>query len=82
MTTGTWAAAALRQQQARADEASVDASPEAIASRARAIRSLSEGGALAAAAEQIEFERAARVAESRQRIDEFNAARNADAEDK
>lgn len=60
-------------QQRGADRASLGALQGASDARARALQALAQGGGMAAQAEGQDFDQAARVAESRDRIAQFNA---------
>jgi len=67
-------AAQLQAQQAGADRHSMAGLSAAASARQRALQSLAQGGGMAAQAEGQDFDRAARVAESRDRIAQFNAS--------
>lgn len=66
-------AANLQAQQSGADRASLAGTQAAADARSRALQSLATGAGLASQAEGQDFERAARVAESKDRIAQFNA---------
>lgn len=66
-------AAQLQAQQSGADRASMAGTQAAADARSRALAALAQGGGMAGQAEGQDFERAARIAESQDRIDQFNA---------
>lgn len=63
----------LQAQQASADRQSYAGLQAGASARQRALAALAQGGSMAAQAEGQDFDRAARVAESRDRIAQFNA---------
>lgn len=66
-------AASLQAQQSGADRAAYSSTQAAGDARARALQALAQGGGMAAQAEGQDFDRASRVAESQDRIAQFNA---------